>query len=121
MSDAEAVNKVEKDGAVVYYLEQDIEVFRAEAMRDFLLRDIYENGYQNIVFNFNDVRFVDSTGIGLFVNLQFSLKNGVSFRFCHMRNNIQNVFEYTNLLSYFTIDATEEDSLAAFAEGNTDP
>ncbi len=120
MSDAEEVKKVERGDVAVYYLEQDIEVFRAEAMRDFLLRDIDAGGYHKIIFNFEDVRFVDSTGIGLFVNLQFSFKSGVTFRFCHMRDNIRNVFEYTNLLSYFNIDVTEEHSLAAFSEGEKD-
>lgn len=116
MQQSERLEKRVVEDIAVYYLEGDIEVFRAEAIRDVLLEDIRTGAHRRIAFNFRKVRSVDSTGIGLFVNLQFSLNRDVAFRFCEMEPNIRQVFEYTNLLSYFSIDGDEQACIAALKQ-----
>ena len=105
----------EKRGVLIFYFDESIEIFHTVDIRNFLVNTILEKKVKKVVFNFADVPFVDSMGIGLFINLQFKFKDEVKFRFCNLHDNIRKTFEYTNLLSTFEIDETENNSLDIFA------
>lgn len=106
----------EKNKTLVFYFDESIEIFHTVDIRNFLVNIIEEKKSAKVVFNFRDVSFVDSMGIGLFINLQFKFKDSVRFRFCDLHENIRKTFEYTNLLSTFDIDETEDDSLKILSE-----
>ncbi|MBN1648313.1 MAG: STAS domain-containing protein [Spirochaetales bacterium] len=106
----------EKGDVLVFYFDESIEIFHTVDIRNFLVNTITEKNAAKVVFNFADVSFVDSMGIGLFINLQFKFKDTVSFRFCELHENIRKTFEFTNLLSTFEIDKTEEESIGVLAQ-----
>ena len=106
----------DKGDILVFYFDESIEIFHTIDIRNFLVNTIKKKNAKKVIFNFADVSFVDSMGIGLFINLQFTFKDEVKFRFCELHQNIRKTFEYTNLLSTFDIDETEADSLAVLAE-----
>lgn len=106
----------EINGCIMYNFDEDIEIFRCDELRSFLNKHIVENNHRKVVFNLQDVQFVDSSGIGLFINLQFSHNERTKFRFCNVADNIRRTFEYTNLLSVFDMDASEGDSIMQLNE-----
>ena len=106
----------EKNDILVFYFDESIEIFHTVDIRNYLVNTISEKKSTKVVFNFADVSFVDSMGIGLFINLQFKYKDAVQFRFCELHENIRKTFEYTNLLSTFEIDESEEESLKVLAK-----
>lgn len=106
----------EKSDVLVFYFDESIEIFHTVDIRNFLVNTINEKNKEAVVFNFSEVSFVDSMGIGLFINLQFTFKDKVKLRFCNLHTNIKKTFEYTNLLSTFDIDDTEEDSIKFLTE-----
>ena len=106
----------EKNDILIFYFDESIEIFHTVDIRNFLVKTIDDKKSSKVVFNFRDVSFVDSMGIGLFINLQFKYKDSVKFRFSDLHENIRKTFEYTNLLSTFDIDETESDSLKILSE-----
>jgi len=106
-----------KEGCEVFYLTGNIEIYSTEDLRTEILEAIEKNNYDKVVINLEGVDFIDSSGLGLLMNLQFKLKDIAKFRFCSVKENIKVAIEYTNLISFFQIDDTEEESIKKFGAG----
>ena len=101
------------DQCEIFYLKGNIGMDTEKVLTSNVL-DILENMHSpKVVLHMKDVDFVDSSGLGLLMNLQSKLKNKAKFRFCQVKENIKMAIEYTNLTHFFKIDDTEEESVQA--------
>lgn len=102
----------ERNGiGIVRFLDR-IELYEAAQIRSDIMDWIDATGVKGVVFSFADVPYVDSSGVGVFVNLQYRLANRVAIRLCQMSETVRDVITFTNLVSVFAIDETEDESIA---------
>ncbi len=102
----------ERDGiGIVRFLDR-IELYEAGRIRTDITEWIDSSKVRGIVFSFADVPYVDSSGVGVFVSLQYRLANHIPIRLCRLSETVRDVLAFTNLVSVFVIDETEEESIA---------
>ena len=97
---------------IVRFLDR-IELFQAAQIRSEILEWIHTHQPKGMVFSFAEVPYIDSSGVGIFVNLQHRLAHTVPMRLCQMSPTVRDVLTFTNLVSTFSIDDTEAESIAA--------
>ena len=100
------------DGGVTVTFPQHIEGNTSADIRKLLFDRISGDKIRAVVFDFHEVTRIDSMGIGLFLNLQYSLSELTHFRFCNMAEGIHELFKMMKLVGHFEIDATEQQSKA---------
>ena len=105
------------DGGVTVELPTHIEGYDSADIRKLLFERISSDRIKSVIFDFSNVRRIDSMGIGLFLNLQYSLAELTRFRFCNMADNIRELFAMMKLVGHFEIDATEQQSRAKLLAG----
>lgn len=101
----------------VFRLLDRIEVFEAEEVRKAVYELVERESPRGLVFSFADVPYIDSSGVGVFVNLQYQIGQTIPIRMCRVAEPIRDVLTFTNLISRFAIDASESDSIRRIREG----
>ena len=115
--DQDSFFQIERTGEIaIIRLLDSIEVYEAARIRAEILSSIEGSGIRGIVFSFAEVPYIDSSGVGVFVNLHQQLRDRISLRFCDMGATVKDVMRYTRLVSLFAIDDTESESLTQMAE-----
>ncbi|AOY95006.1 anti-anti-sigma factor [Cupriavidus sp. USMAA2-4] len=72
--------------------------------------------YQRVVFDMSALSFVDSSGLGaLIACLRRTHKSQGDFKLCGMLRPVQALFELMRMHRVFSIHATAEDAVRAFA------
>jgi anti-anti-sigma factor len=119
MSQGQKLFEIEhRDGiGIVRFLDR-IELYEAATIRTDIMEWIDANGPTGVVFSFADVPYIDSSGVGVFVNLQYQLADRMPLRLCRMSQTVRDVLTFTNLVSRFEIDDTEEESIQAIRKSN---
>lgn len=103
----------EADGiGIVRFLDR-IELYQAETIRSSIMDWVGTARPKGMIFSFADVPYIDSSGVGVFVNLQYRLSERLPMRLCRMSSTVRDVLTFTNLVSAFSIDETEAESIAA--------
>lgn len=102
-----------RDDVALVRFNDTIEVYHAESIKELIVALITDEKYKKIIFVLREVPFVDSSGLGVFINLSHRFNDQIDFRFCDLSENVRAVFRYANVLNYFAIDETEEESLHA--------
>lgn len=106
--------QVDSSGEIaILRFDDSIEVYHAEAIRQQIVSIVERDSFRKVVFSLADVPYVDSSGLGVFLNVIHLYGDRVQFRFCCLSDNVKSVFTFANLLSYFVIDETEDESLRA--------
>jgi anti-anti-sigma factor len=95
------------DGCALFRLFGNLEIYATEDLKAGLIEPVREGGFPKVVVDLTHVDFVDSSGLGLLMQMQFKNKD-TRFRFCGVKENIRLSMEYTNLSAFFAIDATPE-------------
>jgi anti-sigma B factor antagonist len=108
----------EKENCLIIYLKKYFKLIEAEHLRNNILNEIIEKNNNNIIFNLKDLDYLDSSGLGLFINIKYNLKSNLQFRICNIKNNLKELFEFAKLNDFFIIDKTEEDSIEYFKKKN---
>lgn len=88
----------EKDGSVVVRLKEErLDAFIADDFKSELKR-LYESGKNDVLIDMEDVRFIDSSGLGVFVSIQrvANVHHG-SLRLAGVRSQVESMFELTRL------------------------
>jgi anti-anti-sigma factor len=101
-----------KGGALVVSLTGEIDLHHNRQVREALL-EACETEPRRLVINLEDVRYIDSSGIGTLVEV-FRRVRGYEgeLRLCGMSERVHSVFEVTKLDHFFKICATEAEALA---------
>ena len=69
----------------------------------------------NIIMNLKDVKYIDSSGIGVLISCLLRLKEHKrGLKIINIKASVKKVFELTNLLSFFDIYESEVEAIKAF-------
>lgn len=79
------------------------------------LLTLFEQGKNNLLVDLQEVRFVDSSGLGALVSgfKNASARSG-SLKLCGLQPQVKSMFELTRLHRVFEIFASEQDALTSF-------
>lgn len=98
---------------VIQIRESRLDAHNSAELKVELLK-LFESGKRNIVIDLSEVRFVDSSGLGVLVSgfKNASARNG-SLNLCGLQQQVRSMFELTRLHRVFDIFQTREEALAA--------
>lgn len=73
---------------------------------------VIESGEKNVIVNFKEVGYIDSSGLATLIELFQKIKDkGGNLRLCSLVSKVKGVFELTKLDKVFKIVPTEEEAL----------
>ncbi|MFW5808633.1 MAG: STAS domain-containing protein [Spirochaetota bacterium] len=98
---------------IIHFLT-GIESSEVLELKNRIISLISDNRSAMVIYDFSAVPFIDSSGIGMFVNIQRELNNSFAARFCNINDRIRQSFESMHLFKIFTVDETLDESIAAF-------
>jgi anti-sigma B factor antagonist len=105
----------DENGVRVISLAGEVDLYTAPEFKQELLRVIGEGATQ-VVVDFSDTTFIDSTTLGVLVGGVKRLRpNGGQLSLVCSDKNITKIFEITGLDRVFAIHPTREEALAAAA------
>jgi anti-sigma B factor antagonist len=103
------------EGAYVIALSGEVDLYTAPEFKQQLL-DVIGNGAKNVIVDFSNTTFIDSTTLGVLVGGVKRLRpnDGQLSLVCSDRN-ITKIFEITGLDRVFTIHPTREEAVSALS------
>lgn len=112
------VNSREKDDVIIFDIEGEI---RRSDITDVTLhqmvKDQLEAGKRNILFNFQNVEFIDSFGVGEILASYISTNNlGGKLKIAKISKKLYMVFQVTMLTKVLDIFDDEEAALSSFTK-----
>ncbi|TLM68399.1 MAG: STAS domain-containing protein [Deltaproteobacteria bacterium] len=108
---------IEQKGSVVLLAvhEERLDAHNSSELKNQMLK-LFEEGKQNMIVDLQEVRFVDSSGLGALVS---GFKNASSRNGCLKLSGLQlqvkSMFELTRLHRVFEIFADVDEALASFS------
>src|SRR6267378_887311 len=106
--EVEGESEVTLDGLIV--LGEESNALRVK------LKSLIAEGKRQIVLNMNNIKYIDSAGLGILVAAHCSAKTqGASLRLCHLGSKFQEVLQITKLLTVFEVCDTEAAAVASFS------
>jgi len=105
------------DDGVLVKVKGDIDSTTATYFSDEIFSILNNDGKVNIVVDLQDLRYVNSTGLGAFLNITKSvrLKGGV-FAICNVNDNISDVIDIIGATAALNIYSSVDDAVAALAK-----
>jgi anti-sigma B factor antagonist len=109
------------DGAYVISLAGEVDLYTAPEFKQQLL-DAISQGARNVVVDFSDTTFIDSTTLGVLVGgvKRLRTNDGQLSLVCSDRN-ITKIFEITGLDRVFTIYPTRNEALEQLSSSSRPP
>ncbi|WP_305041921.1 STAS domain-containing protein [Geoalkalibacter sp.] len=108
--------KVEEKGNVVtiQVKEERLDAHNSGELKSQML-SLFEEGKNHIIIDLQEVRFVDSSGLGALVSgfKNASARNG-NLKLCGLQPQVKSMFELTRLHRVFEIFSGIEEALASF-------
>jgi anti-sigma B factor antagonist len=106
-SEVDGVSVVTLDGRIV--LGQESNSFREK------LKSMLAEGKKKIVLNMVNIKYIDSSGLGILVAAHVSAKTrGASVRLCNLGEKFHEVMQITKLLTIFDVYDTEAAAVSSF-------
>ncbi len=102
-------NITKEDGIYIINLLGDLVAGKIYNLKEDLEKILTEEN-PKIIFNFADVKFIDSSGIGLIVNVlkKQSEKNN-KLKLCNLNKTVTNIFKQIKIYSFFEVyDSLDE-------------
>lgn len=100
------VEVVERESTAVVLLAGEIDAYTAPKLKDALLPLVRREGFVTEV-NLERVNYMDSTGLGVFINaLKSSKEFDSQLKLVQLQERVMRLFEITGLDSIITIDST---------------
>lgn len=100
-----------KSGILLVELQEEIDLFHANKLKLYFNK-IFESSHKRIVLNFQEVTYIDSSGIGALLNIfKESKKREIKILFSNIHGSVKKVIELTKLDDYFPIVRTQEEAL----------
>ncbi|MEI0478926.1 STAS domain-containing protein [Brachyspira pulli] len=103
-----------ENNTVVIKLDGDIDVYTSSDLKDAIFSQI-DLGAKKMVIDMEDVYYIDSSGIGVFISALGAFKK-VNGKICFVKVTapVKKVFELTKITSFFPIFTTETEALEKF-------
>jgi anti-sigma B factor antagonist len=106
----------EVDGVAVVALDGRIVLGDESNALRVKLKSLIAEGKKQIVLNMDNIKYIDSAGLGILVAAHVSAKTqGASLRLCHLGSKFQEVLQITKLVTVFEIYDTEAAAVASFS------
>ena len=85
-----------------------------------IINDIVENDKGKVIFSCSDLRYIDSSGLGILIRLKATYKSDKSGQkkdvvLVNLSEEVQKVISLTKLDGFFTIMNTKEEAVSYFA------
>lgn len=97
----------------------DIDLYTLEDAKSLIGR-IVDEGHDRLIFDMEGVKYVDSSGLGLFVgSLKKVRERGGDIRIINLNAYMQGIFKLINLHKVLTVDEDQEAALAALRDHAT--
>jgi anti-sigma B factor antagonist len=101
-----------KNGVLLVELQEEIDLFHANKLKLYFNK-IFESSHTRILLNFQDVTYIDSSGIGALLNIfKETKKRSIKMFFINIHGSVKKVIELTKLDDYFPIVRSEEEAMA---------
>ena len=92
-------------------LQEEIDLFHANKLKLYFNK-IFESAHTKIILNFQDVTYIDSSGIGALLNIyKETKKRSINMFFINIHGSVKKVIELTKLDDYFPIMRGEEEAI----------
>jgi anti-sigma B factor antagonist len=109
------IKRQQQDNIMVLEINGDImggsdyELFTSE------IKKLVEEGFVDVVLDLGQVRFINSTGLGIMVSGLTTLKkNTGQMKVCNLNDRIDRIFSITSLTTIFPTFESRADALASF-------
>lgn len=105
-----------KNNIEILSLKGDFDLSNAKVVKTILDKEIVA-GKTNLVMDLSALNYIDSSGIGVFINTMTTLRGKKGkLVLLGMNSNIHRIFEMTKLLSFFVIIQKEDELAKVFPE-----
>ena len=106
-SEVQGVSVLALDGRIVLGEESN-------SLRE-KLKSLAATGHKKIVLNMDNVKYIDSAGLGTLIAAHVSAKTqGASVRLCHLGKKFHEVLQITKLLTIFDVYGAQADAVGSF-------
>jgi anti-sigma B factor antagonist len=107
----------EVDGASVVALDGRIVLGDESQALRVKLKSLIAEGNKKIVLNVNNIKYIDSAGLGILVSAHVCAKaQGASLKLSNLGSKFQEVLQITKLLTVFDVYNTEAAAIASFSK-----
>ncbi len=102
-----------KDGVLVIYLEGNLLGEHSNAPVMELIKQTIEAGNKKVLFNLKDMKFINSTGLGMLLTAVSKTRNaGGEVALCNLSEQMVKLLQMTKLSGAFVVKANEEEAVA---------
>jgi len=102
------------DIVVVYVKEERLDAHNSGDLK-LEVNGLFGQGRKNVLVDLNDVRFIDSSGLGALVSgFKNAISNQGSLKLSSLQPQVKSMFELTRLHRVFEIYPTSADALENF-------
>ncbi len=79
------------------------------------IKELLGQGHKNILLNFSDISYIDSTGVGALVGSFTTIRNqGGQMKLSNLSQRVQDILLVTKLLTVFDVYTTEAEGITSF-------
>ena len=102
------------NNTVILKLDGDIDVYTSSDLKDTIFLQI-DIGAKNIIIDMENVYYIDSSGIGIFISaLKYIKKEEGKICIIKITEPVKKVFELTKITNFFPIYLSETEALNSF-------
>lgn len=101
-----SIDVIEKDNQTELLVTGEIDAFTAPLLKEKLLPATAKES-EKIIVNLQDVSYMDSTGLGVFISaLKSTKEHGSTLTLVNLQERVHRLFKITSLDSIIAIDTT---------------
>lgn len=106
------IHLIRRRNNLIVRLKGELDHHTSTVFREAIEKELEKNVVQNIILNFNNLTFMDSSGIGVILGRYKKVKDrGGSIVFCGVNKNIEKLLQMGGLLSIIPAYKNENDAL----------
>ncbi len=92
-------------------IDGDLDLYNSFKLKE-LVNQLVNSKVAGLILNFQDVSYIDSSGVGVLIYTNSLLKtNNTPFRIIQVHGSVRRVIELTKLIGFLPIVDTEEEAL----------
>lgn len=103
------ITYIKKDKRLIFEIEEDIDECCVQKIRRRIDNEIQRYMPKEVIFDFSNVSFMDSAGIGLIIG-RYKLINmiGGELKIANVNTQIQKIFEMSGLLRLISVEQKDK-------------
>lgn len=83
-------------------LNGEVDIYTVDQLKD-AVDDKMKQNPKNIVFDFSELGYIDSTGIGALIGVKGKYKD-TDIKIINLRSNVKRLFEITGIIKIFSVE-----------------